>query len=162
MFVGFHEPSAWWLLLLTPFLVLLHLLKMRRETVVVPSLMLWQDAPEDTRATAPFRRFRINRLLILQLAAFLCAVVALARPYLPGPASAEGRVVLVFDTSLSMQATDVEPSRFEAGRREARDLLHQLRRGTRVAIVVAGPPPQIASPFSPDRATHAERRGQRP
>ncbi|MDA1190863.1 MAG: BatA and WFA domain-containing protein [Candidatus Poribacteria bacterium] len=151
--MGFAEPLAWWLTLLAPVIVLLHSLKMRRARVVVPSILLWTDAPEDVRANAPFRRARRDWVMFLQLAALLFAVTALARPYLTVAGGSAARVVIVLDGSASMNATDVSPTRFDAARRAATDYADGLPRQARVAVVLAGRTPELALPFTGDKGT---------
>ena len=55
-------------------------------------------------------------------------VIGFANPHLPLEQVKEGvNVVLVIDTSGSMQATDYQPSRLEAAKSSAEILLHSLK-----------------------------------
>ncbi len=128
-------PAALWGLLILPAVLLLYLLRARRQEVVVSSVLLWERAARDLRAHRPLRRLERSLLLALQLLILALGVLALARPQrlLPG---AEALVVVV-DTSASMQATDVAPSRFEVARQMARREVAGSRGP--VAVVAAGP-----------------------
>jgi hypothetical protein len=59
-------------------------------------------------------------------------------------------VVIVLDTSASMKASDVAPSRFEAARAEAAALVRGLREGTAVMVIEAGTQPKVAAALSAD------------
>ena len=100
--------AGWWALagLLAVPIILLYLLKMRREPAVVSSTLLWQQALADLRANTPFQRLRHNLLLILQLLALALLVAALCRPILRAAGVAGDQVVVVLDASASMQAAD--------------------------------------------------------
>jgi Ca-activated chloride channel homolog len=67
----------------------------------------------------------------------LCFVsVALARPYLPGFVLLKrATVILVVDTSASMEATDVKPSRLGAAREAVRAFLARIPPRLRVGLV---------------------------
>ena len=76
----FLNPAAFLLLLAIPVVVLFHLLKIRRQQVVVSSTLLWVDRPRELRASAPFRQLKPNLLLLLQILSILALALALARP----------------------------------------------------------------------------------
>lgn len=119
-------PAALWWLVLVPLVVLLYMLRARREPRVVSSTLLWERAARDLVARMPVRRFERNLLLLLQVMAISFLALALARPSISLPGLAGNGVVLVVDTSASMQATDVRPSRLAAAQQEARALLDGL------------------------------------
>jgi Ca-activated chloride channel family protein len=65
-----------------------------------------------------------------------CLGVALAGPHLVAPVSVrDGAVALCIDTSGSMSATDVQPTRAEAALRAAREFIDSVPDGTRISIV---------------------------
>ncbi|MDR7588053.1 MAG: VWA domain-containing protein [Armatimonadota bacterium] len=145
-------PAALWGLLILPAVLLLYLLRARRQEVPVSSVLLWQRAARDLRARRPLRRLEHSLLLALQLLILTLGVLALARPLRPVPAA--GPLVVVVDTSASMQATDVAPSRFERARRLARE---EIRRAAGpVALIEAGPQAALREgPGAPARALRA-------
>ena len=53
--VSFIAPAAFGLLLLLPIIVAMYLLKLRRETQVVPSVYLWQRMVREMEANAPWQ-----------------------------------------------------------------------------------------------------------
>jgi len=109
-----------------PLLLLLYFLKLKRREHPVSSTLLWRRAVQDLQVNAPFQRLRRNILLFLQLLAILAVLVALAGPILSLTSRATGRYVLLIDRSASMNATDVQPSRLEAGKQQAKAFVESL------------------------------------
>lgn len=142
-------PAALWLLAVLPVIVLLYMLRARRQDVPISSILLWQRARRDLLAHIPVRRLERSLLLLLQLLTATLVVLALARPQVALPAAGGLATVLVIDTSASMQATDVMPSRFEAARAAA--LAEVARNSGQVMVVEAGPQPRAVTGFVDDR-----------
>jgi len=149
---AFLNPAALALAALSIPIILLYMLKLRRQDVPVSSTLLWQRLLRDRQANAPWQRLRSNLLLLLQLLILALLVLSLARPFFPTPAIASGNVVLLLDASASMQASDVAPSRFDAARRAARDVLSGLGANDTVTLIAVGPQPQVLASASSDRA----------
>jgi len=133
--------------------ILLYLLRMRRQTQRVPSTLLWREALDDLHSATPFRRLRKNLLLLLQLLIIAVLALALARPLIQARRSVGQSMVVVLDGSASMLARDADGgSRFEAALQEARSLVASLTAGDEMMVVEAGPVPRTLSPFTSDRA----------
>ena len=124
-------------------LVALYFLKVRRRERRVPSLMLWESALRDREASAFFQRLQRDPLLILQLLALLALALALARPVVTVTGEGARKVVVVLDTSASMKARDVSPSRFEAARSEAAAVVRRLGEGAEIMVIEAGVQPHV-------------------
>ncbi|MDR5708243.1 MAG: BatA and WFA domain-containing protein [Armatimonadota bacterium] len=144
-----ENPSALWWLVSIPFLVLLYFLRTRRLEVVVPSLLLWQRAARELLVRRPVRRLERNLLLLVQILAVCAASFALARPHLLLPGGVGADVAVVVDLSLSMQARDLAPNRFEVARRAAQELLARVGPGHSAALVGAARTPRLIRPLSP-------------
>ncbi len=138
------------LLALVP-IVLLYLLKLRRKERVVSSVLLWERMIRDVQANAPLQRLRFNVLLVLQALVVAGAALALARPYVQEQRLSGQSLVVILDASLSMQARDVRPSRFEAARREALRLVNRLARGSEMMVVEAGPQVRLRCGFTANK-----------
>lgn len=150
----FGAPAALWLLVVLPVIVLLHMLRARRQSIRISSVLLWQRAREDVHAHAPLRKLQRSLLLLLQLVAASALVLALARPGVILPSAGGQATVVVIDVSIRMQATDVAPSRFDAARAEAAAEIARSRGP--VMIVRAGPQPSAVTGFvSPAAARNA-------
>jgi Ca-activated chloride channel family protein len=81
-----------------------------------------------------WRRHVVAGLQLLGLAA---GVVAIARPIERETVrtESEGRILVLFDVSLSMMATDVDPSRLEAAKQAARDFVDQVDPNVEVGLI---------------------------
>jgi len=133
-------------------ILILYMLKLRRRDVLVSSTLLWQRLLRDREANAPWQRLRRNLLLLLQLLILALLTLALARPFVPAPAVVSGSVVILLDASASMQATDVEPTRFEAALRVAREIVAGLGAGDAATLIAVGPQPRVLASATDDRA----------
>ncbi len=134
--MGLANPWALGWAALLAVLVWLYLLEQRRQRVVVPSFLVWQQV-HDERLTAA--RFRPDWLFWLQLLTLLLLITGLARPYRVVQATPSGmRHILVLDTTASMQAREDATSRFETARYEALQYLEGLPDVDEVMLVEAG------------------------
>src|SRR3989338_8867726 len=149
--MSFLSPLAFALFGLAVPLVLLYFLKVRRRERSVPSLLLWAPALRDREASAFFQRLQRDPLLILQILALLALSVALARPVATVMGDGARKVVVVLDTSASMRARDVSPSRFEVARGQATQLVRRLGEGAEVMVIEAGVQPRGAAAPGRDR-----------
>ena len=150
--MSFLNPLAFLFLFSLPLILLFHLLRIRRQEATVSSTAFWAEAQRDQRASAPFRRFRMNLLFLLQVLAVLALTLALARPYRTAEVQGHQRTVLILDQSASMKAADVAGGRFAAARAEARRLVDGLAPGQSAMVIAAGREGRIAAPFAEDRA----------
>ena len=121
-----------------PIIVAMYLLKLRREERVISSTFLWQRMVRDIEANAPWQKLRRNLLLLLQLLLMILLVLALARPFLPVTGISGSNLIIIFDRSTSMLATDELPTRLEAARRQAIALIDQLPDDGRATIIAVG------------------------
>ena len=95
--------GLWLLAGLVP-LVVMYILKIRRERIRVPSTWLWAMAERDLLAKHPFKKLVAQVPLILQILALLLLVFALTRPAARGGTIVGDHVAIVIDTSASMAA----------------------------------------------------------
>ncbi len=119
-------------------------------------------AGEKVRAGRPSLRARLSRSVpaLLVAAALTLAAVALARPQsvapLPGDDGLGVDIVLALDSSLSMSATDLTPTRFGA----AQDIAKAFVKGRvsdRIGLVTFGGAPLLACPPTTDYDALIER-----
>lgn len=150
--MSFLSPSAFWLSLLLPALVLLYMLKLRRQEVLVASTYLWKRSLEDLHANAPFQRLVKNLLMFAQLLALAVLVFAAAKPTLAGRLGSGRTLALLIDTSASMRSSDVAPSRLDAALAAARRLVEGLEAGDRCLLVAFGSKPRILASLTDEKA----------
>ncbi|HTM56029.1 MAG TPA: BatA and WFA domain-containing protein [Pirellulales bacterium] len=146
--------SAWqWVVLgaIPLAIVLLYFLKLRRAPRTVPSTMLWTRAIEDLRANSIWQRLRIGPLLVLQLLVVGLVGLALVRPgWTSGPLAGR-RLILLIDTSASMSATDVAPTRLMDAKRRARNLVAEMQPGDTATVISFSDVAHVEQSFTDNR-----------
>jgi Ca-activated chloride channel homolog len=128
----FLAPSRLWLLLLIPALVGLYLLLIQRKrnrNKQVGRTMFDLVIPRD--------RTWLRHLAVgLSILSLLTLTLAFAKPKDEVSVPRErATIVVTIDVSLSMEATDVEPTRLEAAKSAARDFVNALPPKFNVALV---------------------------
>ena len=128
----FLAPERFALLLVPLLLASLYLVRQRRRQAYV---VRFTD-PDLIDSVAP-RRPGLRRHLVaaIYLLATALIVIAAARPAMATEVANEPTVVLAFDTSISMEATDVTPSRIVAAREAAHRFIEVVPAGVRVGLV---------------------------
>jgi Ca-activated chloride channel family protein len=128
----FLAPERFALIVVPITFVALYLIRQRRRRAYV---VRYTD-PELLDSVAP-RRPGIRRHLVasVYVVAIVLLVVAAARPALATEVPNEPTVVLAFDTSLSMEATDVTPNRMQAAQEAAHRFIEVVPAGVRVGLV---------------------------
>lgn len=149
--MNFLAPGAFLLGLLLPVIIALYLLKLRRVEREVPSSYLWRRMVRDLEANAPWQKLRPNLLLFLQLLFLAILILALARPFTWTEGASGEAAILILDSSASMAATDVAPSRIESAKERARQLVDDLPDTARVTIIEAGREARVLLSASLDR-----------
>jgi Ca-activated chloride channel family protein len=130
----FLAPGRLWLLLLVAALGVGYVVVLRwRRTATVRFTqveLLDKVAPRRPR----WRRHLVAALMLLGLG---LAVVATARPVDRSTenATSDGRILVLFDVSLSMMADDVDPDRFVAAQEAARNFVDEVDDGVEVGLV---------------------------
>jgi von Willebrand factor type A domain/Aerotolerance regulator N-terminal len=146
------NPQGLWLLGLLAPLVVLYVLKVRRQRVTVASTWLWQAAARDMLARSPWQRLRGRLLLLVEALALAALGLALARPALSGAGIDSEHIALVLDTSASMLATDGSETRFASAKAAAARVLSALPPGADVLLIEAGSEPRVVGPADRDLA----------
>src|ERR687883_1869798 len=138
-------------LIIGPIIVAMYLLKLRREERRVSSTFLWQRVVRDVEANAPWQKLRRNILLLLQLLLLLLLALALARPFFLTTGIAGRNLIVILDRSASMSATDVSPTRLDAAKQQAINLIDQLPDGGRATVIAAGGQMEVPVAATTDR-----------
>jgi Ca-activated chloride channel family protein len=147
--VSFAAP--WFLLglLAVPVLVWAYLTRERRRSAAGAAFVSAPLRPSVVRWKPGWRR---HLPIALAAASVTVLLVALARPERTVAVPAEqARIILTTDTSGSMQATDVEPSRLVAVKRAGNNFLDKVPRKVRVGAVVFDHRSQLAQTPTLDR-----------
>jgi Ca-activated chloride channel homolog len=148
--VSFQSPL--WLLALVaiPIAAAIYFLAMRRRKRYAVTFTNVDVLASVVQRRFPWRRAVAAALFVLALVA---ATGALARPQMRvSVAKGHGTVVLVIDTSGSMLASDVKPTRLRAAQAAIRKFLDTAPKQVRVGIVAFSSEPVVISPATDDRS----------
>ena len=134
MIPDFLEPQRLWLLLVVGALAAGYVvvLRWRHRTTVRFTQMELLDRVAPRRPT-----WRRHLVAVLQLLGLAAAVVAIARPFDSSVerARSEGRILVLFDVSLSMDADDIDPDRFTAAQDAARQFVDAVDSDVEVGLI---------------------------
>jgi Ca-activated chloride channel family protein len=132
-------------------IVALYFLKARRPYHVISSTLWWRPVTLDRQAAVPWQRLRPSWLLVLQVLAAALVLGALLRPAFATAQALTGQTIVVIDTSVTMQATDVAPSRFAKAVADARALVNRLGPQARMTLISMGANPVVLASSNGDR-----------
>jgi Ca-activated chloride channel family protein len=146
----FAWPLALWGLLLIPLALAAYLAVQRRRTQYTARFANRNLLPNLVPLAPGWRRHAPIALYLLALSGLLAA---LARPQVAmAVPREEATVVLVMDTSVSMGATDVQPTRLAAANASAKRFVDALPASLRVSVVSFSNSPQLQTVPTTDRA----------
>ncbi len=149
----FQRPQWLWLTLFALVILALGFFSLTRRRQALARLVV---ASQLGRFLPGFSRNRaVTRVMLAAGATFFLAVsvVGPVRGYTFQPVSSRGLdLVVCIDTSRSMLAQDLRPSRLERARREVAGLLDRLR-GDRVALIAFSGDAREIAPLTHDRTT---------
>jgi hypothetical protein len=149
--VSLLTPLALALGITLPIVVIFYLLKVRRHDEEVSSTFLWNDLIRDLAAHEPLQRLKWNLLLLLQLLGLALITFAVARPFSAQVGQKPVQAVLLLDGSASMQAKDVQPSRFARAVEAARNTLSGLPDNSLATAILVAAHPQVLVAATADR-----------
>lgn len=112
------------LLLAVPIVIILYLLKPKGKDYRISSNLLWEKLLKNQQSKTFLEKFLHNILMYLQIFIILLLVLALMSPYIHSEGVTRGNVILVLDTSGSMQHDTGEgQTRIEAAIAETKSLI---------------------------------------
>jgi hypothetical protein len=149
----FSLGSAWLALLLVP-LVIVYFLKLRRTRQQISSLALWYQVINDQRVNSPFQKFKRNLLLLLQILALTCLVLAAMQPFLPRSSVRAQYQPVLIDCSASMGSLDAPGGerRLDAAKKQVLTLIDNLLPDQRVSLVAFGSTARRLTDFTDNKA----------
>src|SRR4051812_25512861 len=130
--MSFVWPQYLWLLLIVPALVAAYIAVLRKKKEAVR----YANVGLVKAAIGPAQRFRRHVPPLLFLLALIGVLIAVARPSAIVTLPSDSRtVIMTMDVSLSMRATDVDPSRIVAAQTAAKDFVKDLPPDIKCGIV---------------------------
>jgi len=150
--IQFATPIWFWGFLCFPFLVALYFHGERKRRLALARLVAARLQPRLAGTTSVAKR---RVAFLLTMLAFALSILALARPQW-GFSWEERRemgrdVMIAIDTSRSMLAADLQPSRLKRAKLAAEDLLGQIQ-GDRVGIIAFAGSSFLQAPLTADFA----------
>ncbi|MBN1609612.1 MAG: VWA domain-containing protein [Polyangiaceae bacterium] len=133
--------------------VVLYILKLRRRAVPVPFSLIWQRILGERETTALFSKLKRILSLLLQLLLLGLLVLALGDPHWRASRASGRNIVVLVDTSASMQATDVRPSRLAAAKQQLTQIVRGLGGADRMLIASMSAAVTPLSTMTEDAAT---------
>ena len=151
--MSFYSPmSLLFLIGLIP-IILMYLLKKQHTDVKVSSNYLWEKALRDVEANRPWQKLKKNILLFLQLLIFTALVFAIAQPYIFSNKIGGRNLIIILDTSASMQSKENDETRFDVATKEIEKIINNLKPDTRVTLITADNKPNIIINDSKDKVS---------
>ncbi|MEX2176447.1 MAG: BatA and WFA domain-containing protein [Pirellulaceae bacterium] len=151
----FANTLTWWqwglLALVPPAIIALYFLKLRREPLSVPSTFLWSRAIEDLHVNSLWQRLRQSLLLLLQLLLVALLAITLLRPGWQGTELIGDRFIFLIDTSASMGADDVRPTRLDAAKRQLAGMIDQMKADDVAMVISFSNVARVEQPFTDNR-----------
>ena len=141
--MSFATPLAFFLAALAVPILILYILKVRLRRLPVSTNLFWKQIYDEKPPRSIWQYLRHLLSLLAQLLLVVLLVLAVADPHLPWQLLQARRIVAVIDNSASMRTGDVSPSRFEAALDAALATADGLRFRDQMAIVLAGPEPEV-------------------
>ena len=114
--------------------VVFYILKLRRRPIAVPFSKIWERILRDKEATSLFSQLKRLLSLLLQLALLTLLLLALGDPRTAANLIEGRNVVVLIDSSASMKATDVLPTRIDSAREQVKKMVRGLSGSDRMLI----------------------------
>lgn len=148
--MGFINLLAFGYLSLIALVVLIYFFSKKKFIVAVPSIIPWSVLKEDVVRS---RLFRIDLLFLLQIILILILIFFLAHPYFKSNIiNISGKsVILVIDSSASMQTSEDKGSRFDQARSQALKMVDKLKQWDKMMVISADYSSRIACNFTEDK-----------
>ncbi len=133
----FLNPWGFLSFLSIPALIILYILKQQHTEHTVSSTYLWKKTEIFMQASTPWQRLRKNLLFFLQLLLLLILSFTITRPVIKSE-NVQEEIIVILDSSSSMQANDVSPTRFDYAKTEIEKIVSRLLPGQKISIIEAG------------------------
>jgi hypothetical protein len=142
--MSFSNPAAFlWALLAVP-VVIFYILKVRMRRMPVSTVMFWEQVFDEKQPRSMWQKLRHIVSLLLQLLFLSLLVAAVTDPFFESDVREQRRVVVVLDTSASMQApSENGGTRLAAAKAQIGRMIRTLKLRDEMALIVAGGRPQV-------------------
>lgn len=142
----FFNPLAFWGLISIPIILLIYLVKPKPKEIIIPSTKLWKQVLKTQASNSHLKKLKKDILILLQILAVLFCIITMAKPYIPKVSTVQSYII-VLDSSLSMQATDKSPNRFEYAKQQIYEFIQNLKPDSKISLIVSNENPYILFNF---------------
>ncbi|WP_044337557.1 vWA domain-containing protein [Rossellomorea aquimaris] len=134
--MGIGNPVFFFFSVFIAAVILMYFFRKQYRDQVVPSNLLWEEVMKEWQASPWFHRLQKNLLLLLQVLVLFFLMIALVKPYTFNEMAKKDHLVILLDTSASMNALVNNRSHFE----EAKEDIQSLIEGTdgKVTLLAVG------------------------
>lgn len=123
--MGIGNPIFFLFSLFIAAVILMYFFRKQYRDQVVPSNLLWEEVMKEWQASSWFHRLQKNLLLLLQVLILFFLMIALVKPYTLNEMAQEGHLVILLDTSASMNAVVNNRSHFEEAKEDIQSLIER-------------------------------------
>lgn len=139
----FSAPWNLWFLILILLVIIMYMLKQRFDEREISSIFLWDQVLRDGEVNTPWQRLKRNVLLIVQCLAVLLLVLLLSNPLIIAGAGEAEDLIIVMDTTGSMNTKFEDTTRFEYARAKAVELIKTSPPSGRITLISCGRQPKV-------------------
>ncbi|ODS32841.1 MAG: hypothetical protein SCARUB_02047 [Candidatus Scalindua rubra] len=149
--MGFINLLAFGYLSLISLVVLIYFFSKKKNVVEVPSIIPWKVLREDVVRS---RLFKVDLLFLLQILLLLLLIFFLTRPYLKSSIiNISGKnIILVIDSSASMQTSENNGSRFDQAKSQALKMVSKMNQWDKMMVISAYSSSKIVCNFTDDKS----------
>lgn len=147
--MGLLTPLNLLALLGVPIIFILYMLRPKNTPVKIPSIYLWKQVEKELESASRIQKLRSSILMFLQILAVILIALLLAGIYYLTQVTTEHSIIII-DNTITMQATDVAPNRFESAKTQVYAYMDQLPAGQRVTLIELTDAPNILIKESTD------------
>ncbi|TCT15555.1 von Willebrand factor type A domain-containing protein [Natranaerovirga pectinivora] len=122
-------------LALIPIVIIMYLLKQKAEDYVYSSTFLWEEVYKNMEVNTPWEKLKKSLLLLIQLLIILLIIFILMNPYFHSRHTDAENILMVIDTSGSMNTSYNDSTRFLEAIESAKNLVNALKENTSVSII---------------------------
>ena len=103
--------------------ILMYFFRKQYHNKVVSSNLLWEEIMKEWQASPWFHKLQKNLLLFLQVLILLLLMFALTKPYILSEMTKKDHIIILLDTSASMNATVNNQSHFDLAKKEIESII---------------------------------------
>lgn len=121
--MGIGNPVFFFFSIFIAAVILMYFFRKQYRALTVPSNLLWEEVMKEWQASPWFHRLQRNLLLLLQVLILSLLMFALVKPYTTEDLKKKDHVIILLDTSATMNSSQGGVSHFELAKRDIHSLI---------------------------------------